>query len=252
MKKSYSISVVDANSLSCEGLKRALSSRSFTIHNRWANIEEALDAASPEVECKAILINLSKQGLPSPDIMKRFRNGFPDARIALIGESNDPERVRQATQLEFDGFLLETVSLTALSKAIELIILGVQVFPVLLMPEQGQSSEPLAPPKPAATALGALSASELRVLALLAKARANKVIARDLGISESTVKVHVKAILRKTGSRNRTDAALLVRDIGAISYLEELAQAILDDTSEGNKASLSGSQLPLFRHPDTD
>jgi two-component system nitrate/nitrite response regulator NarL len=249
MKESYSISVVDANSLSCEGLKRALRSRSFTIHNRWANIEEALDAASPEIECKAILINLSKQGLPSPDTMKRFRSGFPHARIALIGESNDPERVRQATQLELDGFLLETVSLAALSKAIELIILGVQVFPVLL-PDQVESPEPLAPPKPASDALGALSASELRVLALLAKARANKVIARDLGISESTVKVHVKAILRKTGSRNRTDAALLVRDVGAIGYLEELAQTILDNTTDADNEPLNGRQLPLFRHPD--
>jgi DNA-binding CsgD family transcriptional regulator len=60
-----------------------------------------------------------------------------------------------------------------------------------------------------------LSPSQMQVLALLANAYPNKLIARELGISESTVKVHVKAILRKTGARNRTDVALRARGLAA-------------------------------------
>ncbi len=54
-----------------------------------------------------------------------------------------------------------------------------------------------------------LSEREVQVVNLLCNGSPNKIIARELGISEATVKVHVKAILRKTRARNRTEAALL-------------------------------------------
>ncbi len=58
---------------------------------------------------------------------------------------------------------------------------------------------------------GNLSPSEEKILDLVAKGLSNKHIAREFNIAEATVKVHVKGILRKTRSRNRTQAAMLRR-----------------------------------------
>ncbi|WP_146592266.1 LuxR C-terminal-related transcriptional regulator [Puniceibacterium confluentis] len=241
MKQPLFISVVDPNSLSCEGLKHVLPSRNFKIVNTWANIEDALQAVSCDVHLEAVLINLSKQALPSPQVMDQLRKAFPDARIVLIEEVFNPERIRDATQLKVDGLLLETINTVAFSKAVELIMLGERIFPVL-PPEQKPDKVPVTTHGSAAEALKTLSPSELRVLALLAQALANKVIARDLGISESTVKVHVKSILRKTGSRNRTDAALLARDVEAMAVLEEVALKQPDDAPRRVGKSLNRSE----------
>ena len=222
MRRIYQISIVDPNSLSSEGVKHALNGRGFHIVDRWRSVSEAIDSAPPASYLDAILINQAKNALPCEQTMMELRQAYPETRIALIGESSDPDRIRDAIKAEFDGFILETIHITAFPKAIELLILGERVFPPLPLetPVKTSSASQL---KPTTLALEGLSASEMRVLALLSNALANKVIARDLGISESTVKVHVKAILRKTGSRNRTDAALLAQGIGARSYLDDLA-----------------------------
>ena len=222
MRKIYQISIVDPNSLSREGVRHALNGRGFHIVDRWRTVDKAIDCAPPAFDLEAILINQAKNALPREHTMMELRQAYPGTRIALIGESPDPERIRDAIKTQFDGFILETIHITAFPKAIELLILGERVFPPLpLETPVKTSSVTLLRPKTAA--LEALSASEMRVLALLSTALANKVIARDLGISESTVKVHVKAILRKTGSRNRTDAALLAQGIEAKPYFDDLA-----------------------------
>ncbi len=222
MKKKFQLSIVDPNSLSCEGIRHVLNANIFQIVDVWDNIEDLIDSAPNGAMLEGVLINLSKHDIPTQSIISRLRAAFPDARVALVGESHDSGRIREAINLEIDGFILETINIAAFSKAVELVILGERVFPPLLPDEIGDAGR-LPASKPTASALKSLSLCELRVLALLAKAQPNKVIARNLGISESTVKVHVKSILRKTEARNRTDAALLVQESGAKAYFEELA-----------------------------
>lgn len=223
MRRFYQISIVDSNSLSSEGIKYALNRRGFHIVDRWRSVDEAIDCAPSAMCVNAILINQAKNALPGEHVMTELRRAYSGTRIALICESADPDRIRYAIKAEFDGFILETMHITAFPKAIELLILGERIFPPLPLETPAKASA-VALSKPTFSALEALSASEMRVLALLSSALANKVIARDLGISESTVKVHVKAILRKTGSRNRTDAALLAQGIGAKSYFDDFAK----------------------------
>ena len=222
MSKIHQISLVDPNSLSSEGIKYALNKQGFHIVDRWKSISEAIESAPPTTHLDAILINRPKDALPRDHTVTELRQAYPGTRIALIGEPDDPERIRDAIRAEFDGYIRETIDIIAFPKAIQLLILGERVFPPLPL-EPPVNTSHVAPLKPPTSALEKLSASEMRVLALISNALANKVIARDLGISESTVKVHVKAILRKTGSRNRTDAALLAQGMGVRSYRADLA-----------------------------
>ena len=72
------------------------------------------------------------------------------------------------------------------------------------------------PPAPAMVPAAALSEGELRILERLAVGEPNKQIARDLGITDTTVKVHLRMIFKKLGVSNRTQAAFFARERSAI------------------------------------
>lgn len=189
-----------------------LDRRRFKITNVWPNIEDAVRSGPIENSPAAILINAAGANLPSEEILSDLREAHPKACLVLISEKCELARVQKAMHANFEGFLLESFRPQAFSKAIELIVLGERVFPVLevegrIEPEEVGFDRQGSP-------FEQLSDRQMRVVSLLAKAYSNKEIARELEISESTVKVHVKAILRKTGARNRTDVALLARGMG--------------------------------------
>jgi DNA-binding NarL/FixJ family response regulator len=65
-----------------------------------------------------------------------------------------------------------------------------------------------------------LTPSEQRVLELLREGKPNKVIARELDIEETTVKVHVRRIMKKLNAANRTQAALVAQQMAGASASE--------------------------------
>ena len=116
-----------------------------------------------------------------------------------------------------DGFCLEATSPEVLIKSFELVMLGETVVPSAILhsimvgaasdqdqPLQNNTAEPKLPDLKACK----LSARETEILGCLTKGEPNKLIARKLAITEATIKVHVKAILRKIGAANRTQAAM--------------------------------------------
>jgi len=210
LEKNFLIGVVDRNSISRKGIRYILERRPFEVSQCWADVEAAGESIQAHSPLAAILINSGGQPLPDVASLTKLRAASPTTRLILIGETACPERINQAFEADFDGFILDSIDVEAFPKAIEMIILGERHFPGVAATVQ--QDEP-ARMQSAVNLLGKLSAAELRVAALLAQAHSNKVVARELGISESTVKVHVKSILRKTGARNRTDVALLSQSI---------------------------------------
>jgi len=108
-----------------------------------------------------------------------------------------------------DAYLESSLSQEGLRQSLDSVVAGKRVFPSRLQPPsrwevEEAAEEPAADPEPGA----ALSKREIEILRHLANGEPNKVIANALNIAEATVKVHVKGILRKTGARNRTSAAI--------------------------------------------
>lgn len=209
LQNPYHICTIGVSHLYVEGLRRILDRRVFRIGENVEGINQAAKFQSAVVP-NALLINAARRPLPTAATVARLHEDFPGCRLVLIEEAGEEERIQQAVELDLDGYLLETIEPLAFPKALELILMGERVFPVaqmrpVLRRDHGVANH----------SFEELSESQMRVVALLAKAYPNKVIARELGLSESTVKVHVKAILRKTGARNRTDIALLARGFEA-------------------------------------
>ncbi|MBO1909079.1 response regulator transcription factor [Microvirga sp. 3-52] len=164
-----------------------------------------------------ILIDASQNSGHMLEVIKQAKEHFPQARIVALADQFDLGFVRSGHEAGANGFCSAASAPDVLVKSLELVMLGETVLPFEVVrsflggasqnrepPLQGSMSEP----KQADLKACMLSAREREILGCLTQGEPNKVIARKLDITEATIKVHVKAILRKIGASNRTQAAI--------------------------------------------
>ena len=198
------------------GLETVLAGGEFAI---WHEAIEDLSIL-PDVQAgRPVLFVVEIQGYgdEAVDLINRLKSRFPDARIVMLADRFEPEPVLAAWQAGAHGFCLSNSPREVLIKSLELVMLGEVVLPssfALSITERNEGHGqhlPMTSRKHVGNpGLGhqKLSAREAQILECLRDGASNKVIARKLNLSESTVKVHIKAILKKVGAGNRTQAAL--------------------------------------------
>lgn len=208
MSTTFQVAIIESYCLMREGLTQVLRRHPFKLAAAWSNVEEAVSATDLAEDLSLILVSTVRLGMLEPNDAEMLRERYPTARIALLAESFDDSVAITAAADRVHGVILTSSMPANLVKSLELIALGETVFPRpsyqahvdLAFSERERTSDLVTFEK--------LSSREKQVLAGLAKGESNKVIARQLEITDATVKVHVKSILRKTGSGNRTEAAL--------------------------------------------
>ena len=141
----------------------------------------------------------------------------------LLGADHDLVSVREALAIGVNGCLARQTSCLPLMLMLELIALGECVLPRHVVDEIASSASNDAPKRrDSAAPTHDLSNRELGILRCLVEGDPNKIIARKLGITEATVKIHVKGILRKLQVLNRTQAAVWVIDRGLFDRSDEV------------------------------
>lgn len=146
-------------------------------------------------------------------------------------------QVQLAFRLSVSAYLLKRINFVTLVKSLELVMLGESLFPADVLMEIGKEhgvdiqveKEVIAYSPPPSSSGRGLSAREMQILKCLIQGDSNKVIARRLQIGEATVKVHIKAILRKIRVQNRTQAA-----IWAVNHLEPVPAPELNGLAHGD------------------
>jgi two-component system nitrate/nitrite response regulator NarL len=128
----------------------------------------------------------------------------------MLGGDTDLAHLSDAYSAGADGYLLKNISSEALITSCRLAMLGEKVFPrvVLQFLQSALSSNGTCDDHPASVGDIELSDRELAVIRSLASGHTNKIIASNLNITEATVKVNLKGILRKLGATNRTQVAI--------------------------------------------
>ena len=130
------------------------------------------------------------------------------ARIVVFSDRVSPGFVRDVMELGIAGFIPKTLGVNLAESALRLVEMGGRYVPdVLLAPQAEGFAE--APHTYAAASHHKLTPRQREVLQEIGKGRSNQEIARVLGISIATVKLHVNAILQALGVRNRTEAAII-------------------------------------------
>lgn len=127
-------------------------------------------------------------------------------RVALMSGVASREIAERALEAGAAGFIPKTMAAKSMVNAIAFMSKGEQFVPVDFLTSPGQAESN--------ALIAQLSRRELQVLRGLTKGMSNKEIARDIGLQEPTVKLHVKTLYRKVGAANRTQAAMIGREAG--------------------------------------
>ena len=130
------------------------------------------------------------------------------ARIVVFSDSVSPGFVRNVMELGIAGFIPKTLAVNLAESALRLVEMGGRYVPDILLTPLADGFAEAPHPYPAASHQK-LTPRQREVLQEIGKGRSNQEIARVLGISIATVKLHVNAILQALGVRNRTEAAII-------------------------------------------
>lgn len=218
-KAAASIAVVHSNALFRAGLASLLT-RDAAYQVSDANCLEALEALVRNGRSfDAVLIELSEIRDNLSARIASLRSHLPNAHIALLSGLFDPTELALAFSAQTDGVILESVGGDILLESIKLILLGEKLFPSDLARYLSSNPTHTSVSSNGHGLPSDLSERELEILRCLIDGDSNKRIANRLYITEATVKVHLKSILRKTRVMNRTQAAIwaLQRGIGVIA-----------------------------------
>ena len=149
--------------------------------------------------------------------VRQVKDQYASARVLMLVDQYDLKRIISAFQAGADAYLVKSVSCEVLVKTLDLVMLGEVVFPsavlellrdhVLQPNDEAEAQGTEKAPDGNFQSKG-LSVRETVILRCLMDGDSNKLIARKFDITEATVKVHVKAILRKIHAKNRTQAAI--------------------------------------------
>lgn len=176
-----------------------------------ATVAEVLRAAEAEEEPDLVLLDLYMPGAQGLSQLVTLRSRLPSTPIVILSSISDPQTVEQCITCGAAGFVPKSSGKDVIAQALKCVFEG----GIYLPQPSGAAPEPapLSPVKrrPAAEENedGPLTGRQVAVLELVANGKSNKQIAWELSISETTVKAHMTAILRKLGVASRAQAIVL-------------------------------------------
>ena len=212
MTEKMNLMISDENRLFREGIRRILASRKMEIVGEARSLVELLDilrTGNPNVNL--LLCDPSADTDREFEAMKEIGREFPSINILVLTDRTAATWLDKAVEAGASGFLPKDISADALGFSLELVLLGEKIFPTLhsfLGTKPNTPAAPVSVLNTASSRQAVLSPREAEILGCLVNGQPNKTIARNLNMTEATVKVHLKALLRKINARNRTQAAI--------------------------------------------
>jgi two-component system, NarL family, response regulator len=197
------VAVVDADPLAREGLRAIIVAEdNLQLLQEAAQVNGIL-ASAPRARPDVIFVEAGLASEHAGEVIRTLRRSLPHARVIAFGLGNREEEVFQVFEAGASGYVIRTAIRRDLAPAIRRARSGQRYVPPEV--ERCLKQRQRRPH---------LTSREGTVLALLAQARSNAVIAELLGISVGTVKLHVRSILAKLGVEDRAQAAVAALERG--------------------------------------
>ena len=200
--------IIDDHALFRSGLMELLERRGIKVMAATGSGHEGIQAAK-ETTHDLILLDIRMPQMNGRETLVQLRNAGISAPIIMLTTSQEDEDVIDALRNGAQGYLLKDMEPDELVAALYDIIKGETIVAKELAGALARAVKKGDPTPPAATPFSELTPRETEILEHLASGQSNKVIARELGIADGTVKLHVKAILRKLGVKSRVEAAVI-------------------------------------------
>jgi len=230
-ENSLRLLLVDDHSLFRAGLKALL--QSIDKFNEIIEVNcgaSAIAFLEGDDNIDVVLLDYELGDISGLDVLTHIKGENPEIPIIMLSAHEDSLLIQQLLNKGASGFITKTSSTDIILSAINLVLLGgIYVPPAVLLGQINTQDNPAQPPvtiKNQPITLSSfvapdtvkkdyqLTERQTDILRELVKGLSNKEIARVLDISPSTVKIHVAAVLKKLGAKNRTVAVTISSDMG--------------------------------------
>lgn len=206
MDTTYKVFLIDDHALFRKGVGQIINAdASFELVGEASSGQEGLDLAVTLVP-DLVLIDLNMKGLNGIETLRRFKETSLKAKYVVLTVSDAEEDLLESLRSGADGYLLKDMNPEDLCTNLKKIAIGMTVIQdslteilkqALIDPKLSRKNEEIS-----------LTEREREILQCLASGLNNKTIARKLGISDTTVKVHIKHMLSKLKLTSRLEAAV--------------------------------------------
>ncbi len=248
--------LIGKNSLLREGLAKILQSADFRILASVSCADDLLASRALPRQLLFLMVHTGNDFDAAVKQMELIRGRHPDGSIGMVTDRYRLDELLLAFRSGAKGYFVDVMACDVFIKSLELVMMGETVFPPaflsFVLDSENDWSDGAAPhdhnnetvileakdPAPAQ-----LSPREQTILRFLIEGDSNKSIARKIDIAEATVKVHVKAILRKIRVHNRTQAAIWWMNNGPAAQ-----QAINEPGQANNQSPGELGEIPEIKH----
>jgi|Transcript_9294 two-component system nitrate/nitrite response regulator NarP len=178
----------------------------FTV-DTVENLPDAISAMSDGPGYDLVMLDLRMPGVKGLDSLTRVIEMGSGARITLFTANADRHIVKRAIELGVHGVIQKTMPLNSLESVLRLILSGQTFLPSSII--ETQNSQPNHDD---------LTEIELLILKFAAEGMTNKTIASQVGLNETSIKMHMRTICRKLEAANRVQAVVIGRNNGLIDF----------------------------------
>ena len=215
-KKSVTVLIADDQTLFREGIKDLLEDeKGITVVGEASNGPEVI-AMAKKLKPDVILMDIKLPQMDGVSVTRIIRKECPATNVLILSGYEDEAHITEAIQAGANGYLSKMLPASELVHALKTFnsegvmipqpIMGKLIQGLRQMGTPGYDSSP-----------DSLTATEIKVMALLGKGKSNKEIAADLGCSVKTIKNHLNSVFQKLGVNNRTEAVVRAIEKGLIS-----------------------------------
>ena len=202
------VMIIDDHTLFRSGLSELLERRGIGVCAAVGDGEQGCRLAA-DLEPDIVLLDLRMPELDGLSVLERLVTQGRAGAVVMLTTSSDERDLVTSLRAGARGYLLKDMEPDQLVESLAAVVVGQTVVApemttVLAKVVKGGRLEPARPDR-----FSALTRRELEILRHLAEGQSNKAIARDLGITDGTVKLHVRSILRKLQVRSRVEAAVI-------------------------------------------
>ncbi len=209
--------LIDDHALVRKGIEELLQSRGVQVVASVSSGEEGLRRAR-ELKADIILLDIKMPGMTGIETLRQLRASGVETPVVMLTMSQEDADLGAALRAGAQGYLLKDIEPEELVPALEAVLQGdnvvAQEMVGTLARLVGSEAAPEREARRPAAPFADLTPRELEILDCVADGSSNKMIARELDITDGTVKLHVKAILRKLGVRSRVEAAVAAVEHG--------------------------------------
>ena len=224
------ILIADDHRLIVEGVKLKLAElgpdTDFVTAMDMAELRDAIHASDADSFSLA-LVDLAMPGVQGNEHLAEVIEHLPQVPVIVLSGSEDASLMKSLLAMGVQGFIPKAYSPEVMLSAVRLVLSGGVYVPPLPLQDRVDGAGPTAAAQPTTPAAAPsdsleerlrklLTERQIDVLRLLSQGKPNKLIARDLGISEGTVKIHLAAIFRALNVRNRVEAVVASRRISGL------------------------------------